>query len=66
MRLTLEQSAESVCTQDLQGPEKDKLSQVGKEIFPAYHRIVRLGLEIGFGQFLFELWGVAGPCLPDE
>ena len=66
MRPPLEHAPESVGPEHLECPEEDELPQVGQEVLPAHHLIVRLCLEICLGQFGLELGRVAGPRLPYE
>ena len=66
MRSALIQSPETVCSEHLQGPEQDEMSQFRKEIASVDRLEVRLRFKVCLCEFLFQLRTVPGPGLPDE
>ena len=55
MRSVLIQSPETVCSEHLQGPEQDEMSQFRKKIASVDRLEVRLRFKVCLCEFLFQL-----------
>ena len=66
MRLFLKETAETVGTQDLDGAEQNEETQAGTEFFFIHLGIALQGPQIGFHQFVAQVFRETGTGLPDK